>query len=443
MRTFSIDTLGCKVNQYESQQIRQFLESNGLTRVETENKPQLHIINTCCVTHTASAKSRQCINKAQKANSDAVFVICGCLPSANIDEISRLHKDSLYIIQNRNNLVSTLTQLLAEKGIEIKDKSPILTELPQLSAFRGQTRAFLKVQDGCDGCCSYCIVPKARPQIYSKHLDQVIEEAQSLVNNGHKEIVVTGIFLGAFGQATVKRKRWPNAKNDKLCELLERLAKVANLKRIRLSSLEPGDITERLLDTFCKNPNIMPHLHLSIQSGSDDVLKRMCRQYKVEDVYRAAELLRSRLDRPAITCDLIVGFPGETDDDFGKTVELAENIKFSKMHVFSFSPRKGTAAFSMRPKVDNRVVKERSQILHYLDKQLGFQFREQFLGQQQFILTETGPEGCKSAVSGRSERYFMVRLDSLKVPVQENKIVKVKLTKNSTDGLSGQLIEVL
>ena len=458
MRTFSIDTLGCKVNQYESQQIREFLEFHGLTQITPENKPELCIINTCCVTHTASAKSRQSIHKAQKAHPDAIFVICGCLPSVNIGEINELGQSNVYVIRNRNNLVGTLTRILAgstsinsdlttenikikpENTLKIKDKSPNLTELPHLSAFRGRTRAFLKVQDGCDGSCSYCIIPKARPVLRSKPLEQVLEEAQALADAGHKEIVVTGIFLGAFGRDTVRRKKWPTVENEKLCELLEKLAKIPNLKRIRLSSIEPADVTERLMDTFCSNPNIMPHIHLSIQSGSDSILKKMCRQYRLEDVYKSVELLNGRLDRPAITCDLIVGFPGETDSDFEKTVELAKGIKFAKMHIFSFSPRKGTSAYDMKPKVHMRIIKERSQILRSLDKQLRFQFRQQFLGQQQVILTESCDGDRQAGLSGRTERYFVVRLQSHCKGVGENQLVKVELTENKEDGMLGRFV---
>ncbi|MHC4582096.1 MAG: radical SAM protein, partial [Planctomycetota bacterium] len=222
--------------------------------------------------------------------------------------------------------------------------------LPALTSFRGQTRAFLKVQDGCDGYCTYCIVPKARPFVHSKPLARALAEAQALVDAGHREIVVTGVFLGAYGQDTVRRQNWPTESRragNNLSDLLDKMSVLPGMGRIRLSSLEPADVTQGLLDTLCKHPNIMPHLHLPLQSGSDEVLRRMCRQYRVAQFRETIDLLKSRLDRPAITTDIIVGFPGETDTDFERTVELARDVGFAKMHVFSFSPRKGTAAAEM------------------------------------------------------------------------------------------------
>ncbi|GAF70245.1 unnamed protein product, partial [marine sediment metagenome] len=277
MRTFAINTLGCKVNQYESQQIRELLEQLGLNHRENTDKADLVVINTCCVTHTASAKSRKYIRKAQKLSPGAVIIACGCLPTVQIDEFS-LFDENIRVVADRRYLAAELTKIVNGKA-----DSPHQPLLGPITAFKGHTRAFLKIQDGCDGRCSYCIIPKTRPIVHSKPPEAVLQEARALVKAGHKEIVVTGVFLGAFGQPTVRRSHWPNQRNDKLPELLEDLAQIPNLARIRLSSLEPADVTERLLDAFCRYRNIMPHLHLSLQSGSDAVLKRMCRQYRAED----------------------------------------------------------------------------------------------------------------------------------------------------------------
>jgi threonylcarbamoyladenosine tRNA methylthiotransferase MtaB len=316
--------------------------------------------------------------------------------------------------------------------------------LSLLTSFDGQTRAFLKVQDGCDGCCSYCIIPKTRPKVGSKEASDVLKEAQALVNAGHKEIVITGIFLGAFGQDTVLRKKWPGQQNDKLPELLEKLAKIPNLARIRLSSLEPADVTERLLDCFCNNTNIMPHLHLSIQSGSDNVLKKMCRQYRRADILEKIGLIKRRLDRPAITCDLIVGFPGETDEDFEQTVMLARQAGFAKMHIFNFSPRLDTAAANIRPAVKPAVAKKRSQILQKLDAELGFQFRQQFEGCEEIILTETVNGSTSSpqdgSVSGRCRRYFYVQIENPDKSITRNQLVKVRLLKNTNKFMTAEVL---
>jgi len=456
MKTFSINSLGCKVNQYESQQIRELLENFGLHGAEPPEKPDLAVVNSCCVTHTASAKSRQCIRKIRKQSPHAVIVVSGCLPTVQIGELSTT-ADDVHLIRNRSELADTLSNIIHNKAVtltsqrtqscpdttikaknsyKIKHKKELNNnlELPPLTSFEGQTRAFLKVQDGCDGYCSYCIVPKTRPFVRSKPVDEVLREAQALVESGHREIVVTGIFLGAYGLQSVRRKNWPNKRNDNLADLLDKMAEIPNLARIRLSSLEPADLTPRLLDTFCRHHNIMPHLHLSLQSGSDVILKKMCRQYRTGQFIEKVESAKSRLDRPAITTDIIVGFPGETDADFEQTVDVAKRVGFAKMHVFSFSPRKGTAAAQMQDTVDTKVIKERSQILRDLNIELGLEYRRQFLGRTAEVLIENN----NGQLSGRGERYFKVYLKKTEKKQERNSIVKVKLLKNRRYGVIGE-----
>ncbi len=440
MKTFSINTLGCKVNQYESQQIRQLLEQLGLIYTEMSQRVDLVVINTCCVTQTASAKSRQAIHKAQRLNPNAAIVVCGCLPSIQTVELNGL-SEKIYVISCRDELAGTLSQISNGK---IKPENNAKTyrqnnlELPYLTSFKGHTRAFLKIQDGCDGYCSYCIVPKTRPFVHSKSVDVVLHEAQALVAAGHKEIVVTGVFLGAYGQETVRRKNWPNEQNDKLPDLLDKMAQIPGLARIRLSSLEPADVTSRLLDTFCNHRNIMPHLHLSLQSGSNIILKKMCRQYNADDFREKVNLIKSRLDRPAITTDIIVGFPTESDANFEQTVALAKEVGFAKMHVFAFSPRKGTAAASIQSAVYKRVIKERSRILRDLDRKLQRDFRQQFIGETAEVLLENShPAQC---LMGRAERYFYVYLDKSADRLKANDLIKMKLVKNSEDGVMGELV---
>ncbi len=457
MKTFSIYTLGCKVNQYESQQIRQFLESLGLDHVETSKKPQFIIVNTCCVTQSASAKSRQYVRKAKRLSPNADIIVCGCLPTVQIGELNGLGKYA-HIIERRDNLFDDLKKLVADHfgpadpnastcsqriprtslNCKLNNKKNLepSTSPPQLTSYTGQTRAFLKVQDGCDGYCTYCIVPKTRPVVQSKTADEVLSETRSLVEASHKEIVVTGIFLGAYGQTTVRRKNWPCTENFKLSDLLDKIAKIPGLARIRLSSLEPGDVNDQLLDVFCQNPNIMPHLHLSLQSGSDNILRKMARQYTTDDFRDKIEKIKSYLDRPAITTDIIVGFPGETESDFEQTVELAKEISFAKMHVFAFSPRKGTAAAEMQDFVETRVIKERSRILRNFDSELQFKFRQQFVGEDAKILLEN--EGPKAA--GRSERYFMVNVCTNHKLLKKNDLVKVKLISDEQNYMTGELI---
>ena len=458
MKTFAINTLGCKVNQYESQQIRELLERLGLCQVETADKPDLVVVNTCCVTHAASAKSRQYIRKSQKLSPGAVTVVSGCLPKVQIGELTNPDKN-IHLIRRQDELAAMLSRIVNGKAatsvpqevgphsntirtknaskIKYKNKLGNNSKLLPLTSFKGQTRAFLKVQDGCDGHCSYCIIPKTRPYVRSKPAEVALQEARALVEAGHKEIVVTGVFLGAYGNKSVRRRNWDRPQNDKLADLLEKMTEIPNLARIRLSSLEPADVTPRLLDAFCKHRNIMPHLHLSLQSGSGKILKKMCRQYDAGEFMTAIELIKSRLDRPAITADIIVGFPGETDADFEQTVEIAREVGFAKMHVFSFSPRKGTAAAAMQDTVDNKVIKERSKILHNIDVELGKKFRQKFIGETVTVLLENG----NGVVCGRSERYFMVYLEKTSKKLKKNELVRVRLTRTSEKGAIGQVIE--
>jgi threonylcarbamoyladenosine tRNA methylthiotransferase MtaB len=387
-----------------------------------------------------------------------VTVVSGCLPKVRIGELTN-PGENIHLIRHQDELAATLSRIVNSKAttsvpqevdphsntIRTKNASKIKcknelgnnSKLLPLTSFKGQTRAFLKIQDGCDGHCSYCIIPKTRPYIRSKPAEIALQEAQALVEAGHKEIVVTGVFLGAYGRASVRRKNRDSPQNGKLADLLEKMAKIPNLARIRLSSLEPADVTPRLLDAFCKHRNLMPHFHLSLQSGSGKILKKMCRQYDAGEFMTAIGLIKSRLDRPAITVDIIVGFPGETDADFEQTVEMAREVGFAKMHVFSFSPRKGTAAAAMQDTVGNKVIKERSRILHNIDVELGEKFRKKFIGETTTVLLENS----NGVVCGRSERYFMVYLEKTAKRLQKNELVRVRLTRTSEKGAIGQAIK--
>ncbi len=424
MKTFAINTLGCKVNQYESQQIRELLTGYGLKQAPADQCADLVVVNTCCVTHIASAKSRQSIRKARKTAQNATVLVAGCLPQGPADELKNI-TGNVHIVSRKKDLALALHTLVATGNTEttptshnkqfyatkIKDKTPPRQyinppALPVITSFSGQTRAFLKIQDGCDASCSYCIIPKIRTRVCNKSVKTVLAEAGALVRAGHKEIVLTGIFLGAYGQDTARRRHWDPARLDSLADLVDKVAQTPGLERLRLSSLEPADVTDRLIDVICDHENIAPHLHLPLQSGSNRILKRMCRQYRIADFRKTIEKLKSRLDRPAITTDIIVGFPGETDDDFAATVELMKEVAFSKTHVFSFSPRWGTPAARMQPAIPAQVIKERSQILHELDRNLQHRFRRQFIGEQVSVIIES-----LDPPKGRCQRYFMVELN--------------------------------
>jgi threonylcarbamoyladenosine tRNA methylthiotransferase MtaB len=405
------------------------------------------VINTCCVTHTASAKSRHLVRQAQK-HGPAAIVLCGCLPTVETDELKAIG-ENVHVVKNRCDLTATLRRLIhtestapnrpirPESDAKVKCERDLgrAEELPALVSFQDQTRAFLKVQDGCDAFCSYCIIPTARPVVRFKKLEEILSEAAALVTAGHKEIVLTGVHLGSYGQTTARRHKWPTPDNPHLPALLDRVAQIPGLCRIRLSSLDPADVTPPLLDVFCANANLMPHLHLSLQSGSDAILRRMARPYTAQEFRAKVALIRRRLDRPALTTDIIVGFPGETDADFEQTVALAREVAFAKMHVFVFSPRKGTAATRMQPRVKAEVKKARSQVLRDLDLALQSRFRAQFLGETAQVLIET----ANGRLSGRAERYFQVqvieRSNSSNGSYSPGDLVAARLQENTADGI--------
>ena len=456
LASFAILTLGCKVNQYESQQIRQFLESQGLRQVDPSQQPQLVIVNTCCVTHTASAKSRHFVHLAQKHHPEAV-VICGCLPTVHTGELQAAG-ENVHVVKDRRDLTATLRCLVATQATtpdarcsrhcdliirpqsddKVKSKNDLQPpeELPSLTSFQDQTRAFLKIQDGCDASCSYCIIPTARPAVRFKMPEEILAEATTLVTAGHKEIVLTGVNLGAYGYDTARRRNWLDQENMHLPALLDRVAQIPNLARIRISSLDPADVTPRLMDVVAAHPNIMPHLHLSLQSGSNNILRRMARPYTADNFRDKVALIRSRLDRPAITTDIIVGFPGETDADFDQTVALAKEVAFAKMHVFAFSARQGTPAARMQPRIPPEVKKARSHLLRQLDQTLQTQFRAQFVGETAQVLIET----LAPHPAGRTERYFLVELIDSPKPVAPDDLITVRIDKNTLSGVIGSLM---
>jgi len=437
MNTFCITSLGCKVNQYESRQIAQLLIEQGLKQVDAAHLADLAIVHTCCVTHVASSKSRQVLRKYLGDGSNCKVVATGCLPQAGEQETNGLGSEVIFI-SKKDNLREALLNIIhtsktagdnceqntiahspiskTGNGDKIKDKNELsCTKSKKISnidpfvdildTFHDQTRAFLKIQDGCDGFCSYCIIPKIRTQISSPEEDAILNEARGMIATGHTEIVLTGIFLGAYGQDTVKRNRWDAHKQGLFAALVDKLATLDGLKRLRLSSLEPGDITEELLALFTKHENLVPHLHLPLQSGSQRILKKMNRQYTAGQFMQSAERVKQVLDRPALTADIIVGFPGETQQDFQDSIDMANWAGFAKIHVFSFSKRKGTAAEKMPDQLPPQVIKERSDILHKLDEKLQYDFRMQFAGERISVIVEN-----EKKQTGRCGRYFEVKL---------------------------------
>lgn len=304
----------------------------------------------------------------------------------------------------------------------------------------GRQRAFLKVQDGCDAHCTYCIIPRLRPRLFSKPVQAAIEEATRLVACGHVEIVLTGIFLGAYGQQTALRRRQVNARTVPLAELVEGLCRgVPGLKRLRLSSIEPGDLSDQLLDVLASHEQVVPHFHLPLQSGSDQILRRMNRQYRRDDFLRMVERVKTAFDRPALTTDIIVGFPGETEEDFRQTVDVVGAARFIHIHAFPFSPRPGTAAVRWKGQfVPGKVANQRLECLRQLSEQYSFEFRSGFVGQIEHVITERDvPAGANQRLRhGRCARYFPIWFDAPSVAAGEVVPVRIEqVTPGRTFGV--------
>lgn len=391
--------LGCKVNAYETQSMEQMFAAAGYEIVDFEKEPaDIYIINTCSVTNIADRKSRQMLHRARKQNKDAVVVAAGCYVQASADEI--IEDDAVDIIVGNNkkvDIVAIVETYLKENG---KSRNVIdiakTTEYENLSidTVYEQTRAYIKVQDGCNQFCTYCIIPYTRGRIRSRKPQEVLDEVRRLAANGYREVVLTGIHLSSYG------RDFGAEQNDTLIELIEAVSEVPGIERIRLGSLEPGIVTEEFARRLSALEKICPHFHLSLQSGCDATLKRMNRRYTTKEYERGCAVLRKQFEHPAITTDVIVGFPGETEEEFGMTKEFLKRIQFYEMHVFKYSRRKGTAADKMTGQVPDAVKGKRSDELLLLDKKMSREYREQFIETKTSVLFEE-----KIFING--EEYFV------------------------------------
>ena len=392
MRKAALHNLGCKVNSYETEAMQQMLEAAGYEIVPFREGADVYVINTCSVTNIADRKSRQMLHKAKKMNPDAVVVAAGCYVQAAGEE---LKKDEAIDLIIGNNKKTDLIQILeehfsrmGEQGKQEKEDYIIdigsTTEYEQLSIDRiaDHTRAFIKIQDGCNQFCSYCIIPYTRGRVRSREAEDVIREVETLVKGGSQEIVLTGIHLSSYGVD------FPEEKKEDLLGLIVKLDQIPGLKRIRLGSLEPRIITEEFARTLAGLRTICPHFHLSLQSGCDDTLKRMNRHYTTEDYKKRCDILRQYFDNPAITTDVIVGFPGETEEEFEQTREFLQEIRFYEMHVFKYSKRAGTRAAVMENQIPESVKAERSDCLLALDARMSHAYRKSFQGKEKEVLME-------------------------------------------------------
>jgi threonylcarbamoyladenosine tRNA methylthiotransferase MtaB len=409
MKKAALHNLGCKVNAYETEAMQQLLEAAGYEIVPFSEKADVYVVNTCSVTNIADRKSRQMLHRAKKQNPDAIVVAAGCYVQTREDE-AKLDPAIDIILGNdmKNKLVGVIEELSLTRTAE-------------------HTRAFIKVQDGCNQFCSYCIIPYARGRVRSRAIDSVIREVESLAAQGYREIVLTGIHLSSYGVDC----------GENLLHLIQMVHEVEGIERIRLGSLEPRLITEEFAAALAKMEKICPHFHLSLQSGCDATLQRMNRKYTTEEYEKGCKLLRTYFDQPAITTDVIVGFPGETEAEFEETRAFLERIHFYEMHIFKYSRRKGTRADLMDNQIPEEIKTARSAELIALGERMSEEYRKRLVGTcQEVLFEELSDVGGTPMYVGYTREYVRVAAVSARSLV--NRIVRGKITGM----LTGELLQM-
>lgn len=425
-------TLGCKVNQYESAAMAELFEKKGYEIVDFDDEADVYVINTCDVTNESGRKSRQIIRKATRKNPKAKVAVVGCYAQLESDKVSKLPGVSVVIGTKDRHKIVELVEKAQECDEQVVEVGDIMKERAfEEIAFKGhrtKTRAFLKIQEGCNMFCSYCIIPYARGPVRSRAVESIIAEAKRLAEDGFKEIVLTGIHLGLYG-FDFKEKR------NHLLEVISKISQVEGIERIRLSSIEALELTEEFLDGLLKIENFCHHFHIPLQSGCDTVLKRMNRRYTTSDFRNKINYIRDIMPDVSITTDVIVGFPGETEEEFQETESFIKEIEFSKLHVFPFSPRRGTVAADMPNQVEKSVKADRSHRLIQLSQKLEKSFREKFINTTQNVLFEEKKGHNK--YEGLTENYIRVLVESEEN--LHNQIAQVKLLKNMDDAIFGKI----
>ena len=433
MKKVAFYTLGCKVNQVETAALAELFRNKGFEIVDFDYPADLYIINTCCVTSTSEQKSRQIIRKALKLNHRAGIVVTGCYAQTNPAEIMRIPGVSLVIgTKERDKIVEQVRQLINTNDLPRNAVTPYSgrEKFEELTAveFSGRTRATIKIQDGCQNFCSYCIVPYARGPVRSMPPQKILEKVSEILCRGYKEIILSGIHLGVYG---VDLPGQPS-----LAFIVEKVASMPGLQRLRLGSLEPQDVSDELVDLFAKNQVLCPHIHLSLQSGSDIILQRMNRRYTTSDFYGLVEKIRRRSNRTiAVSTDLIVGFPGETEELFEETVKFIQKIGFSRIHIFPYSLRPGTLAARMTNQISSAVKKQRVQVIKRIANKMSADFHAKFIGKNVEVLVEEK----KGNWLGYSKEYIQVLFVNGEEDLK-NQLVKVKVISADSEGVRGERV---
>ena len=432
MKKVAFYTLGCKVNQYETEAMLELFEKEGYEKAETEDYADVYVINTCTVTHMSDRKSRQYIRRMKKKNPDAIIAVVGCYSQVSPEEILSIDEVNLVMGTNdRKKIVEEVKKIDASRKVSTVDdimKVKAFEEI-EINKTNGKTRAFLKIQDGCDRYCSYCIIPYARGRVRSRDLESIVKEVENLASNGYKEVVLTGIHVASYGK-DIKDS------DIKLLDVIKQINDIEGIERIRLSSVEPILFTDEFVEAVSAMDKVCPHYHLSLQSGCDETLKRMKRRYTTEEYKTIVDRLRAAIPNVSITTDVIVGFPGETNEEFDKTYEFLKDIELTHMHIFKYSPRKGTPAATMENQVDPSTKHERSEKLLQLNEENFKKFGQKMLDKEFNVLFEQKVGDNK--FEGLTENYVKVIVESDKDLSEQ--ILKVKITDVKNEFLEGILV---
>ena len=414
MNTFYIYSLGCKVNSYEIEAIKDDLLKKGYIQVDEESADYV-IVNTCCVTNTAASKSRQKINSIHKNNPNASIIVMGCYVQGFEEEVKQIEGVKLLVgTKDRSKIKEYIDSLDEQLSLVCDPKEFVEYENLSISSSTENTRAFLKIQDGCNNFCSYCIIPYVRGTIKSRKKEDVIVEAKHLLSLGYKEIVLTGIHTGSYGK---------DLSDYTFTDLVKDLLKLDDLYRLRISSIEESEITDELIDLLNTNEKLAKHLHIPLQAGSDHVLKLMNRKYDLKTYIDKINYIYDNVKDIAITTDVIVGFPQESDEDFIDTINTCKQMKYSKIHVFPYSSRKGTVASKMSNQINGIIKKQRAKELLNLSNELGLKYNQQFLNKEVEVLIE---EEVKGYYIGHTTNFIKVKVLSNK-KIERNSIIKVKV----------------
>ncbi len=428
-------TLGCRVNQYESEAMAEKFIREGYEVVDFDQFSDVYVINTCTVTNMGDKKSRQIISRARRNNPDAIIAAVGCYSQMSPKEVSEIPGvDVVLGTRNKGDVVYYVNKAKDEGKPQVHVQGVLQNKVFEdlkIEEYQDKTRAFLKIQDGCNRFCTYCTIPYARGSVCSKDPNKVLSEVRELAKNGFKEVILSGIHTASYGLDLEG--------NVNLISIIEEIEKIDGIERIRIGSIEPAFFTSEVIEKIKGFKKLCPHFHLSLQSGCDATLKRMNRRYTAKEYEDSVNLLRDTLPDVSISTDVIVGFPGETEEEFNETYEFLKRIKLTKTHIFKYSPRKGTKAADMPNQIDGKVKDERSKKLIELNDINEKAFTEKFLGREMNVLMEQGVKGKEDVYEGYTRNYIKVEVHCMAANIA-GKIVDVRLEKAEKDYAIAEMV---